>query len=244
MPLCRAHVLVLLLASSQFCSPSRPRRSLPENFPNSRRHPEQSESFPSPQESIALAKFDLRLQEHETDEEFPQTSHEEDRSQEYSVFAPTTERTSTIPAKSPGQTITATGIQPTDLTPTDDAWVRFSSKWDKFAGLAKQNLLSDKDKILFLSNFRKSETIAALIWPTTIIGSLLLVIMSTCLLCCCSKRPIYCLGRQISSLGRDQHSQHHKLPDIELAPIIKTPVTALTDDELERLAHILSLIHI
>ena len=227
-------VLVTLLLNYHLCVSTRAIRSLPKDFPNSRRSPESHITFPSPQEAL-----DLRLHQNEENSAFPRSIHEEDTIRVDPGDSSSTERNHppilpSTTASPPAQKLPAPSI-----TFSDTAWKRFRQEWDHFTALHQESRLTEQDKIHFLDNFRKSELLSSLIWPLAIFILFILACAVLCFMCCCVKRPIYCLGKQLCDFSKDSAHNHHKLKNIEMTPIIKQNIGNWTDDDLDRLAYLL-----
>lgn len=229
--------VVLYLLSSPVSTPAiRFSRSLPQDFPNSRRATDSSSSFPKPQESVGFSSFDLRLHNNEKNPEFTHYHHPQEDRTEHEGSRSSTESPGTSTVQSPPSDPPKQVLPPPPITLTDTAWNRFREEWNRLSKLNHNKQLSLQDKLKFLSDFHQSETMASLAWPSVFAGSLLVIILTFCFSCCCLSRPVFCFGRQIRGVRQHQNTPHEPLSSMEMSPIIKTPITALTDDELDRLS--------
>ena len=239
MNLILVHLFLLCSVYNTVSINLRSTRSLPSDFPNSRRHSESDIHFPTSIQSLNAASPDLRLQENEANEEFPHTSHTTGRFPDNPSYPPPDQlsRETTLSPKT--EPPTKQEFSPPPLNLPAPAWTRFQAEWNKIATLQQANRLSKHDKIHFLDHFRTTETLAAIIWPATFLGIFLLLLTSLALTCCCIKRPIYCFGHQLCDFSKDSATNHHRLKNIEMAPIIKPSISSLTEHDLDRLSILL-----
>ena len=212
------------------------RRSLPQDFPHSRPGSGPFSSFPQPQESVGFNSFDVRLHNNEENPEFPHYHHSEEDGSGHAGHHPHTESPSatTIPSSStdsPPKSLPAPPIRITDA-----AWQRFKRVWNRFSDLNKHDQLSLNDKLRFLSEIQHSETVASLIWPSVFVGSTLIILTILCVSCCCIPKSVLGFGRPFGVSPDTRRTPHEPLTNIEMSPIVKTPINAFTDDELDRLS--------
>ena len=179
MRLLQIRVLLYLLSCPVSTPAIRLPRSLPQNFPNSRRATDSSPSFPKPQESVGFSSFDFRLHDNEENPEFPHYHHPQEDQPEHESIRPPPQPSGSSTVPPPPSTPTTKGLPPSAITLSNSAWNRFRNEWNRLSQLNHNARLTLQDKLKFLSDFRQSETMASLAWPSVFAAYLSQLVQQT-----------------------------------------------------------------
>ena len=119
----------------------------------------------------------------------------------------------------------------------NEAWDRFKAQWENIALFHKSQQLSRQDKLEFLKDFKRTETIRHLTWPASITMIATMVLVLICSLCCCVKRAVYCCGKQFCDFSKNSALNYNEAKSMEMKTIIRPAAKKMTDDDARKIAY-------
>ena len=118
----------------------------------------------------------------------------------------------------------------------DELWMKFKKQWEDISTFYASEQLTKKDKLLFISTFKRAQTISSMMWPLAFIGTVIGAMIFLCVMCCCVKRAIFCCGRQFCDFSKNSAMNYNEAKSMELRTIVR-PMKKLTDNDARRIAY-------